>query len=65
MLTNHIGWTMKKFNVENRRLGALERLEASKFFPKVLKNGKKRTKKDWERGKKDDIKILKVRLRKS
>ena len=53
---------MKK-NIENRRVRALERLEGSKFFPKVLKNGKKRTKKDWEKRKENEIKTLKDRVR--
>ena len=53
---------MKK-NVENRRLGALERLEAYKFFPKVGKDGKKRTKETWEKRKENEIKTLKSRVR--
>ena len=52
---------MKK-NVENRRLGALERLEASKFFPKVGKDGKKRTKETWDKRKENEIKPLKSRV---
>jgi hypothetical protein len=53
---------MKK-NVENRRLGALERLKVSKFSPKVLENGKNRTKKDWEKRKENEVKTLKDRVR--
>lgn len=53
---------MKK-NIENRREGALARLESSKFFPKVGKDGAKRTKKTWDARRKHEIQTLRARLR--
>ena len=52
---------MKK-NIENRRVRALERLEGSKFFPKVLKNGKKRTKKIGKKERRMRLKLSKTEL---
>ena len=53
---------MKK-NIENRRQGALARLEGSKFFPKVGKDGAKRTRAVWEDRRNREIQTLKARLR--
>ena len=53
---------MKK-NIENRRQGALARLEGSKFFPKVGTDGAKRTRAVWEDRRNREIQTLKARLR--
>jgi|TARA_Y100000385_G_C13018189_1_gene604862 hypothetical protein len=44
-----------------RREGALERLQASKFTPKVI-NKKERNEKNWTEKKEEQIKILEGRL---
>ena len=56
------GNIMKK-NIENRRQGALARLEGSKFFPKVGKDGAKRPRAVWEDRRNREIQTLRARLR--
>jgi hypothetical protein len=53
---------MKK-NVEDRRRSALARLESSKFFHKVGKDGRKRTRAAWEDRRTREIETLRARLR--
>ena len=52
---------MKK-NVENRRLGALERLEASKFFPKVGRTVRIGPRKLGKKERRMRLKLLKTEL---
>lgn len=51
-----------KKGISYRRQGALERLKASKFTPKIV-NGKERNEKNWTEKKAEQIEILESRLR--
>ena len=53
-------WYKKGINA--RREGALERLRASKFTPKIVK-GKERNEKNWTKKKEEQIEILESRTR--
>lgn len=53
----------RKYNENYRRKGALQRLEAAKFFPKKLKDGKERTEEKWEEKRQEQIKTLTARVR--
>ena len=46
-----------------RREGALERLKASKFTPKKMKNGKERNEDNWTKKKEEQIEILEARVK--
>lgn len=52
---------MKK-NLQNRRMGAFERLESSTFTPKKMKDGKERNEESWTKKKEAEIETLKKRL---
>ena len=52
----------KKKGIRARREGALERLKASKFTPKIVQ-GKERNEKNWTKKKEEQIKILESRVR--
>ena len=57
---------MKKKNVTQRRLVALENLRKSEFFPKKIRSGKKlqdRSQETWEANKLAQIEILEKRTR--
>jgi len=54
---------MKQKGIEYRRQGALERLKASKFTPKLDKKGKERSEKNWTTKKEEQIEILESRVR--
>jgi len=45
----------RNLNVNRRREGALSRLKSAKFFPKTMKNGEERSKKDWEKNRLETI----------
>tara|TARA_R110002167_G_scaffold76184_1_gene212277 strand:- start:87 stop:257 length:171 start_codon:yes stop_codon:yes gene_type:complete len=49
-------------NLNTRRQGALERLQASKFTPKTIK-GKERSEEKWTEKKEEQIAILEKRVR--
>lgn len=49
---------MKKHNVNNRRINALTRLKASRFYPK-----KRRTEDGWKERKEEEIKTLEARIK--
>lgn len=53
-------WTKKGINY--RRQGALERLKASKFTPKIVQ-GKERNEKNWTKKKEEQIETLESRIR--
>jgi len=53
---------MKQYKVRERRLGALERLESAKFFPKKNKKGQERSEKTWEENRQAQIETLKKRV---
>jgi len=46
-----------------RREGALERLKASKFTAKKMKNGKDRNEDNWQKKKDEQIEILEQRIK--
>ena len=46
-----------------RREGALERLKASKFTAKKMKNGKDRNESSWQKKKDEQIEILEQRIK--
>ena len=50
-------------NLQNRRKGALERLEASSFTPKKMRDGKDRSEETWTKKKEAIIETLKKRLK--
>ena len=52
----------KKKGVRARREGALERLKASKFTPKIVQ-GKERNEKNWTKKKEEQIETLESRIR--
>ena len=52
----------KKRGIRARREGALERLKASKFTPKIVQ-GKERNEKNWTKKKEEQIEILESRTR--
>ena len=52
----------KKKGIKARREGALERLKASKFTPKIVQ-GKERNEKNWTKKKEEQIKTLESRLK--
>ncbi len=52
----------KKKGIRARREGALERLKASKFTPKIVQ-GKERNEKNWTKKKEEQIEILESRTR--
>ena len=52
----------KKKGVKARREGALERLKASKFTPKIVQ-GKERNEKNWTKKKEEQIETLESRIR--
>ena len=52
----------KKKGVKARREGALERLKASKFTPKIVQ-GKDRNEKNWTKKKEEQIETLESRIR--
>jgi len=52
---------MKK-NLQNRRMGALERLQASTFTPKKMRDGKERNEDSWTKKRDAEIDTLKKRL---
>ena len=52
----------KKKGVKARREGALERLKASKFTPKMVQ-GKERNEKNWTKKKEEQIETLESRIR--
>jgi hypothetical protein len=53
-------WRKKGINA--RREGALERLRASKFTPKIVK-GKERNEENWTKKKEEQIATLESRIR--
>ena len=54
---------MKQKGIEYRRQGALERLRASKFTPKLDKKGKERNEANWTAKKEEQIQTLESRVR--
>ena len=52
----------KKKSVRARREGALERLKASKFTPKIVQ-GKERNEENWTKKKEKQIETLESRIR--
>mgnify|MGYP001411545450 CR=1 FL=1 len=52
----------RKKGIKARREGALERLKASKFTPKIVQ-GKERNEKNWTKKKEEQIKTLESRLK--
>ncbi len=57
---------MRKKNVNERRIVALENLEKSEFFPKQIKSGRKmidRSEEAWNEKKAYNIDILEKRIR--
>ena len=52
----------KKKGIKARREGALERLKASKFTPKIVQ-GKERNEKNWPKKKEEQIETLESRIR--
>jgi len=52
----------RKKGITARREGALKRLKASKFTPKIIK-GKERNEKNWTKKKEEQIEVLESRLR--
>ncbi len=57
---------MRKKNVNERRIVALENLKKSEFFPKKIKSGKKmvdRSEEAWNEKKAYNIDILEKRIR--
>jgi len=52
----------KKKGIKARREGALERLKASKFTPKIVQ-GKERNEKNWTKKKEEQIETLESRIR--
>ena len=52
----------KKKGVRARREGALERLKASKFTPKIVQ-GKERNEENWTKKKEKQIETLESRIR--
>ena len=52
----------KKKGIRARREGALERLKASKFTPKIVQ-GKERNEKNWTKKEEEQIEILESRTR--
>ena len=52
----------KKKGIRARREGALERLKASKFTPKIVQ-GKERNEKNWTKKKETAIETLESRIR--
>jgi len=52
----------KKKGIRARREGALERLKASKFTPKIVQ-GKERNEKNWTKKKEEQIETLESRIR--
>jgi len=52
----------KKKGIRARREGALERLKASKFTPKIVQ-GKERNEKNWTKKKEAQIEVLESRIR--
>ena len=53
-------WRKKGINA--RRMGALERLKASEFTPKIVQ-GKERNEKNWTKKKEAQIEVLESRIR--
>ena len=56
---------MRKMNVNERRIVALENLKKSEFFPKKIKSGKKmidRSEEAWNEKKAYNIDILEKRI---
>ena len=51
------------FGRKARREGALERLKASKFTAKKMKNGKDRNESNWQKKKDEQIEILEQRIK--
>ena len=51
----------RKKGVKARREGALERLKASKFTPKIVQ-GKERNEKNWTKKKEEQIATLESRI---
>ena len=52
----------KKKGIRARREGALERLKASKFTPKIVQ-GKERNEENWTKKKEKQIETLESRIR--
>ena len=52
----------KKKGIKARREGALERLKASKFTPKIVQ-GKERNEENWTKKKEEQIETLEYRIR--
>ena len=52
----------KKKGIKARREGALERLKASKFTPKIVQ-GKERNEENWTKKKEEQIETLESRIR--
>ena len=52
----------KKKGIKARREGALERLKASKFTPKIVQ-GKERNEENWTKKKEKQIETLESRIR--
>ena len=52
----------KKKGIRARREGALERLKASKFTPKIVQ-GKERNEENWTKKKEEQIETLESRIR--
>ena len=46
-----------------RRAGALERLKASKFTAKKMKNGKDRNEESWTKKKEQQLEALEIRVK--
>ena len=53
-------WRSK--NLQNRRKGALERLESSTFSPKKMRDGKEQNEDSWTKKRDAEIDTLKKRL---
>ena len=54
-------WRSK--NLQNRRKGALERLESYTFSPKKMRDGKQRNEESWTKKKEAMIETLKKKVR--
>ena len=54
---------MKSKGRTARREGALERLKASKFTPKKMKDGKERNEESWTKKKEEQIEVLETRIK--
>lgn len=53
---------IRKKNVRNRRMVALENLKIAKFFPKTMRDGKQRNEERWNERVKTEIDILQKRV---